>query len=191
MFVVLKDRLLIYFGISCSFTLLLLIPNHTSWAINRTRGSPWVTSVVFSEKFFLKHVFTHNSKTWGFPGGSVVKSPPASARRHKRSGFNPWVGRIPWRRRWQPLQYPCLENAMDRGTWGAMAHRVVKSQTRLSIHAPWNSKTTAVGKHTNSSPEQRVLDLLSIKTLRCLHSPLRIRLKLSTVVYKAQLAFPS
>ena len=74
---------------------------------------------------------------------------------------------------------------------GAMAHRVVKSQTRLSIHAPRNSKTTAVGKHANSSPEQRVLDLLSIKTLRCLHSPLRIRLKLFTVVYKAQLAFPS
>ena len=26
-----------------------------------------------------------------------------------RPGFNPWVGEIPWRRKWQPLQYSCLE----------------------------------------------------------------------------------
>ena len=23
-------------------------------------------------------------------------------RRHKRHGFNPWVGKIPWRKKWQP-----------------------------------------------------------------------------------------
>ena len=85
--------------------------------------------MVFPEKFFLKHIFTHNSKTWGFPGGSVEKNPLASARRCRRFRFDPWVGRIPWRRKWQPLQYLCLENAMDRGSWGAIAHRVVKSQT--------------------------------------------------------------
>ena len=26
------------------------------------------------------------------------------AGRHKRHGFNPWVGKIPWRRAWQPTQ---------------------------------------------------------------------------------------
>ena len=26
-----------------------------------------------------------------------------------RPGFHPWVGKIPWRRAWEPLQYPCLE----------------------------------------------------------------------------------
>ena len=31
-----------------------------------------------------------------------------------------------------PLQYACLENPMDRGAWQATAHRVAKSQTRLS-----------------------------------------------------------
>ena len=34
----------------------------------------------------------------GFPGGSVVKNPPANA---GRCGFHPWVGMIPWRRKWQ------------------------------------------------------------------------------------------
>ena len=30
-----------------------------------------------------------------------------------------------------PLQYSCLENAMDRGAWWATAHGLSKSQTRL------------------------------------------------------------
>ena len=51
----------------------------------------------------------------------------------KRCRFDPWVGKIPWRRTWQPtpLQYSCLENPMDRGAWQATVHRVKKSQTRL------------------------------------------------------------
>ena len=31
-----------------------------------------------------------------------------------------------------PLQYSCLENPMDRGTWWAAVHGVSKSQTQLS-----------------------------------------------------------
>ena len=32
----------------------------------------------------------------------VVKNLPANARRHKRHRFNPWVGKIAWRRAWHP-----------------------------------------------------------------------------------------
>ena len=32
----------------------------------------------------------------------VVKNLPATARRHKRRGFDPLVGKTPWRRAWQP-----------------------------------------------------------------------------------------
>ena len=32
----------------------------------------------------------------------LVKNPPAQFKRFKRHGFNPWVGKIPWRRKWQP-----------------------------------------------------------------------------------------
>ena len=36
-------------------------------------------------------------------GGTVVKNLPADAGdRHKRCGFDPWVGKIPWSRKWQP-----------------------------------------------------------------------------------------
>ena len=31
----------------------------------------------------------------------------------RRPGFDPWVGKIPWRRERLPLQYSGLENSMD------------------------------------------------------------------------------
>ena len=32
----------------------------------------------------------------------LVKKPSCQGRRHKRHGFDPWVGKIPWKRKWQP-----------------------------------------------------------------------------------------
>ena len=40
---------------------------------------------------------------WGFPGGTVLhKESACQYGRRKGLGFNPWVGKIPWRRNWQP-----------------------------------------------------------------------------------------
>ena len=39
---------------------------------------------------------------WGFPGGISGKESVCQCRKHKRHGFNPWIGKIPWRRKWQP-----------------------------------------------------------------------------------------
>ena len=36
-----------------------------------------------------------------FPGGASGKIPTCQCRRHKKKGFNTWVGKIPWRRAWQ------------------------------------------------------------------------------------------
>ena len=38
----------------------------------------------------------------GFPDGASGKELTCQCRRQKRSGFYPWVGKIPWRRAWQP-----------------------------------------------------------------------------------------
>ena len=38
----------------------------------------------------------------GLPGGASGKEPNCQCRRHKRRGFDPWVRKIPWRRKWQP-----------------------------------------------------------------------------------------
>ena len=38
----------------------------------------------------------------GFLPGSVVKEPTCECGSFRRPGFDPWVGKIPWRRAWQP-----------------------------------------------------------------------------------------
>ena len=38
----------------------------------------------------------------GFPGGASDKEPACQCRRQERRMFDPWVGKIPWRRAWQP-----------------------------------------------------------------------------------------
>ena len=38
----------------------------------------------------------------GFPSSSGGKESVCLCRRYKRWGFHPWVGKIPWRRPWQP-----------------------------------------------------------------------------------------
>ena len=43
--------------------------------------------------------FLRALETLGFPGGSVVKE---FARQCRRCRFDPWVGKIPWRKKWQP-----------------------------------------------------------------------------------------
>ena len=37
-----------------------------------------------------------------FPDGASGKESACQCRRHKRCGFDPWVGMIPWRRKWHP-----------------------------------------------------------------------------------------
>ena len=34
-------------------------------------------------------------------GGTSGKEPSCQFRRHKKCGFYPWIGKIPWRRAWQ------------------------------------------------------------------------------------------
>ena len=66
-----------------------------------------------------------------FPGGSMVKNPPAIA---GDVGSIPRSGRPPEEGNDNPFQYPCLGNPMDRGAWWATVHGVKKSQTRLKMH---------------------------------------------------------
>ena len=66
-----------------------------------------------------------------FPGGSVVKNPPANAGDVKDTGSIAGSGRYPGIGRGNPLQYSCLENPTDRGAWQAAVHRVAQSQIRL------------------------------------------------------------
>ena len=64
-----------------------------------------------------------SKNTPDFPGGSVVKNPPANT---GDADSIPGSGRSPGEGNGNPLQYSCLENPMDRGAWQATVHETAK-----------------------------------------------------------------
>ena len=68
----------------------------------------------------------------GFPGGDGGKEFACQHRRRKRIRFNPWVVKIPWRRKWQPTPAFLPGKFHGRGAWWAIVQGVAKSQTQLS-----------------------------------------------------------
>ena len=64
--------------------------------------------------------------TPGFPGGSVVKNPPANAGDTGDAVSTPGLGRSPGEGNGNPLQYSCLGNPMNRRVRQATVHEVAK-----------------------------------------------------------------
>ena len=107
---------------------MLIKPTHFIFVAFKAAGSlnynlyMGFTNDVCSSTSFIKHLSC-------FPGGSEVK---ASACNVGDLGLIPGLGRAPGEGNGNPLQYSCLENAMDGGAWWAAVHGVTKSRTRLS-----------------------------------------------------------
>ena len=82
-------------------------------------------------------------KPRGFPGGACGKKPACQCRRRKRCGFDPWVGKIPWRRAWQPT--PVFLPGESHGQRSLVSYKSIelwKSQIwlrRLSMQAHMSS----------------------------------------------------
>ena len=76
----------------------------------------------------------------GCPGGSDGKESVCNA---GNPGSVPESGRSLGEGNGYPLQYSCLENAMDRDAWQATVHRVALSRTRLrpTVHGVAKNQT--------------------------------------------------
>ena len=53
---------------------------------------------------------------------------------NNKLGFNPWVKKIPWRRKWQPTPVFLPGKFYGCRAWQAIVHGVAKSWTQLSMH---------------------------------------------------------
>ena len=69
----------------------------------------------------------------GFPGCANGKESACECERCNRSSFNPWVGKIPWSRKQQPIPV-FLPGKLPGQRSQAAVHGVAKSWTWLSTH---------------------------------------------------------
>ena len=53
--------------------------------------------------------------------------------RHKRCRFDPWVGKMPWNRKWQLTLVFLSGKFLDRGVWWATVYEVTKSHIGFSM----------------------------------------------------------
>ena len=63
----------------------------------------------------------------GLPRWCSGKEPACQCRRHKRPRFNLWVGKIPWRRKWQPtpLFLPGKSHEATKNQTGLRGQRIL------------------------------------------------------------------
>ena len=65
----------------------------------------------------------------------MVKNPPTNA---EDMSLDPWIGNIPWRRKWQLTPVFLLGKPCDRGAWWATVHGVAKESNtpkQETVHA--------------------------------------------------------
>ena len=84
-------------------------------------SEPPVRKGLNMHKFCMTNLYFRASQE--MPSG---KEPACQCRRHKTHGFNPWVGKIPWRRKWQPT--PVFFPGESHG------------QRSLAGYSPWGYK---------------------------------------------------
>ena len=76
---------------------------------------------------------------WSFPGGASGREPTHQRQRCKGRGFDPWVGKIPCRRKWQPTP--------------VFLPRASHGQRSLAGYSPWGHKesdTTQATERTHT-----------------------------------------
>ena len=107
----------------------------------------WPISIVFTKHFPLKcNCLSHCT----IRGLSRRLRGKESACQCRRGGFHPWIGKIPWRKKWQPPQYSWLENSMDSGDWRATVHGVTKNHT---LPSNWGTRALCYKNLASPSSE--------------------------------------
>ena len=104
----------------------------------------------------------------GFPGDSVGKESACDA---GDGGLIPESWRYPGEGHGNPLQYSCLENLIDRGTWQTTAHRVAKIWTRLKqlsrLHAEHAQWVEVAEIHILDPVKRNVLNISPVEHCCC------------------------
>ena len=107
-----------------------------------------------------------------FLGGSVGKAVACQCKRH---GFNPWVRKIPWRRKWQPtLVFLPVKSRGQRSLAGYSPVGITKSRTWLGdwtttmLKVLWTSHSRMSGSRWVTAPTCSSRSLRLFCTVLCI-----------------------
>ena len=111
----------------------------SSWSVgtsgwgNLLWGKEWEC-----EGFFTHHYPGKQQRPLGvlLPMCLSGKASACQCRRHRRCGFDPWIGKIPWRRKWQPI--PVFLPGKCQG------------QRSLAGYSPWGCKESDMPEHIHT-----------------------------------------
>ena len=103
--------------------------NPEVWAALYASTSAWDSMVIMGNNLFLLNICIA-----GFPGGAVVKNPPANVGGARDAGSIPGSGRSPGVGNGNALQYSCLGNSIDRGAWCAIVRGVIESNRTEHVY---------------------------------------------------------
>ena len=81
----------------------------------------WIPLVILN----IKHIWLN----WYTNRASLVAQQWRICLQRRRYRFHPWVGKIPWRRKWLPTPVFLPRKSRDRGAWQATVHGSKESDT--------------------------------------------------------------
>ena len=110
-------------------------------------------------------LYPHVGFPEGFPGGSVVKNPPAST---GDAGLILRSGRSPGGVGGNPPQYSCQENSMDRGAWRATVPRVAKGKMQLSAMTVFRWCSASLSRFGGKGVDSEPVFMSHRETVICL-----------------------
>ena len=93
------------------------------------------TIVLSQTQLYFILISSNNTAVYfTYTGGASGKEPACQCRRTKRHWFSSWVGKMPWRRKWQPT--PIFLPGKSHG------------QKSLAGYSPWGRKEVDMTKGT-------------------------------------------
>ena len=122
-------------------TCLIHLAEHKSCSLNRLMSQiVLIFEVMCLTTSSIKHIFRIVFRPVfiilrGFPRWCSSKESSCLCRRHKRWGFNSWVGKIPWSRKWQPT--PVFLPGKFHGQRSPWGHKELDTTGWLSTHTRW------------------------------------------------------
>ena len=117
-----------------------------------TPSASGMSPVLLSVRLTASHEL---SVCWGFSVGASGKETACQCRKHKRRGFDPWVGKIPCRRKWQPT--------------AVFLPGESHGQRKLAGYSPWVLKGWTRLKRLSTQPKSVLLMLNPVPL--CLPTP--------------------